>query len=98
MRNRDRELTLRSFAELYRPEDADDMVRRMPSEKTDPEGSLFDEYFSMIQTVVASGADESLSPKEKTELNAKMKLIALKYGYPTKVLIDVEGTNDKDSQ
>ena len=93
MRDRDRERTLQSFAELYFPNEADDMIRRMPTERVDPEGSLFDEYFGMIQTVANAPHDKSLSKEEKKVLEARMRLIAHKYGYPSTVIIDVEGND-----
>jgi hypothetical protein len=93
MRDRDRERVLSSFADLYFPEEAADMIRRMPTERVDPEGTLFDEYFGMIQTVTNAPQDKSLSPQEKEVLEAKMRLIAHKYGYPKTVIINIEGNN-----
>lgn len=94
MKERDREASLRAFAELYFPADSDDIVRRMPSEREDENGEQFDEYFGMLQTVANAPQDSSLTKEEKKVLEAKMRLIAHKYGYPRKVIIDVEADND----
>jgi hypothetical protein len=94
MRDRDRDATLRAFGELYFPAEVDDMVRRMPSEREDESGEQFDEYFGMLQTIANAPRDKSLSQEEKKVLEAKMRLIAHKYGYPQTVIMDVEGIND----
>jgi len=94
MRDRDRERVLQAFAELYFPEEAEEMIVKMPRERVDPEGSLFDEYFGMIQTVSNASQDSSLSSEDKKLLEAKMRLIALKYGYPRKIHINLEAQHD----
>lgn len=93
MRNQERERILQSFADLYFPSEVDDMLRRMPTEKVDPDGSLFDEYFGMIQTVANAPHDKTLSTDEKKVLEARMRLVARKYGYPSSVSIALDGEN-----
>lgn len=94
MRNSDRELTLKAFAYLYAPEDLDDIIRRMPTQNVDPEGEMFDEYFGMLQTVANAAQDKSILPQEMEVLEAKMSLLAHKYGYPHKVVLNVGANHD----
>lgn len=89
MRNADRELTLQAFAYLYFPEDTEDIIRRMPTQSIDPEGEMFDEYFGMLQTIANAAQDPTIPPQEMEVLEARMSLIAHKYGFPRKVILNV---------
>ena len=98
MRNRDREEIIKAFCYLYCPEEEYAMLKSMPLERSDPDGSLFDEYFSTIQTVMNAAQDNSLTYEEKELLEAKMKLSSLKFGYPERVFINIGGYNDRVSE
>lgn len=85
MRDTERKLNLHSFAELYAPDQGDKMVQSMPFEADDETGEQFEEYFGMLQTVFSGEGDR--------EVQARMRLIALKYGYPKKVVLkETHGT------
>jgi hypothetical protein len=87
MKDNERRLILECLSELYAPGDLAVMVQRMPIEDEDPEGTNFDEYVGMIQTVFSFGFNPD---EDAPELQARMRLIARKYGYPRKIFLGVE--------
>ena len=90
MKNTERKDNIEILSALYYPYMVTELLKKMPTESVDPDGSLFEEFIDLIQTARSAASDSSLSKTEKHQLEAKLKLSARKFGLSHNLAIDLE--------
>lgn len=94
MKNVERKDNVEALADLYFPYMVVELLKKMPTEEKDPDGSLFQEFMDTLQTVKSAPFDTSLTEEEKVILEARLRLSLRKFGLPTKLSIALEKIKD----
>jgi hypothetical protein len=83
MIDEERRFALRTLTELYAQRDFDVVTHHMPKEISDPEGTLFNEYFDFLQSFYAlKGEYPTLEEAELIEWIEELKVEAQRFGFP----------------
>lgn len=90
MKNVERKDNVEALATLYFPYMVVELLKKMPTEEKDPDGSLFEEFMNVLQTVKGAVNDKTLSKEDKTLLESRVRLSARKFGLPTKIILALE--------